>query len=109
MSYLVNFSHSLTIEALDILADMAGNEIEQETIPCQLDLDQPIVPQLDEIISRVGDKPIDLIIPPALSPAAAYVISAMSSGCTGEEPVRPGIVVMKATGMPRRYIPADII
>ena len=109
MSYLVNFSHPLTIEAFDILADMVGDEIEQETISCQLDLEQSVAAQLDEIISRVGDKPIDLIIPPALSPAAAYVISAISSGYTGQEPVRPGIVVMKGVGVPRRYIPVDVI
>jgi len=87
MKYVLNYSHPLGTLAKSQLAEMVG-EYTELIIPCQIDLDKPISAQLHALIDA-GHKALwdaglrnsetmyqswpDLLIPPALSFAAAVV------------------------------------
>lgn len=101
---LLNFSHPLTSEALTTLEEMTRESVQEIRIPVQIDFERPIKGQLETVV-RAGLKAKEndsIFIPPALSFAAAAV---------GEGIGLPAgrMVVMKSVGMPRRFIPAEIV
>jgi len=108
---LVNFSHELSAEARARLEEMVGPVLET-VIPCQLDLDAPLRPQLDALLAANERALVrmDLYIPPALSYAAGYITARLSYAQSDAMlPVPPDMVILRREGMPPRFMPAEIL
>lgn len=78
MKTILNYSHPLSPETLAQVAAALGDGVQQNMVVCQLDMDAPIRPQLDALVSAGRRGHFDLLVPPALSFAAAYVTAALS-------------------------------
>lgn len=95
---VINFSHPLTVEHLEFIANLAGASIGTVVErPAQFDTDEPFVPQAEHLLDSVGLSSTEwqtlpiLVNPPSLAPITAVVL-AMISGRRGH---LPGIVRMK--------------
>jgi hypothetical protein len=109
VSRLVNFSHALSPAARARLEEMVGPVLEV-VIPCQIDMDAPIKPQLDMLVEQAGNSVPDLYIPPALSFAAAYVTAKLSYAQSDAMlPVPPAMVVLRREGTPPQFMPYEIV
>lgn len=120
MKTILNFSHSLGNTAKAQLIEMYG-EIKEIIVPCQIDFDGDVSTQLDELV-EAGHKALfdvgntqatrtmwetwpDLIVPPALSFAAAFVSREFM-----HSEHRAGMIVLKASpGVVRQYELATVI
>lgn len=101
---LVNFSHPLSSDGMSILEGMVGEPVEEVLIPVKIDFDLPVKKQIQAVVRKglEAKEENSLWIPPALSTAAAVV---------GEGIGLPAgrMVVIKSVGIPRRFVPAEII
>ena len=105
---LVNFSHGLSAAAKARLEEMVGREVTEAIVPCQIDMDAPIKPQLDALVERGYSA--DLYIPPTLSFAAAYVTARLSyAQSDAYPPCPPTIVVLRREGTPPQFMPCEIV
>lgn len=106
---LVNYSHPLTADGKMILQKMVGASIEEVLIPCELDFNAPLRPQLDALVAA-APAVFHWLIPPTLSVAAGYVTARLSYATSDAMPPQPPpIVVMRHVGMPARYVPVEIV
>ena len=75
---IINFSHPLTQEVMNQILQSENEsitykytDIEQQLIPCHIDLDKPIQPQIESLALLVlQTTPENIIIPPALGVVA---------------------------------------
>lgn len=121
MKNLVNFSHPLSEAALLRLEDMIGESVQEIIIPCQLDLEAPMGPQLDALLQQSEAATMksgregrgygmDLYIPPALSYAAGYLTAKLSYAQSDAMlPVPPAMVVLRREGTPPQFMPVEIL
>lgn len=110
MKRLLNFSHELAPAAKALLEEMIGETVEETVIPCQLDMEAALKPQLDALVEAAMQCRFDLYIPPALSYAAGYVTARLSYAQSDAMlPVPPSMVVLRREGTPPRFVPAEIV
>ena len=86
---VINFSHPLTPKVLKqvfeheninalVIGLPAYTEIEQKVFPCQIDLEQPVEPQMLNIIRKAFPDPTleqDIILAPPSLAIAAYLVA----------------------------------
>lgn len=105
---LLNYSHPLTERARAALQEMTGSSVTERLIACQLDMEQPLLPQLDALVTQAGQ--FDLLIPPSLSYAAAYVTARLSMAQSDAwPPVPPRMVILRREGPLGGYMPSEIV
>lgn len=110
---VLNFAHLLTAEHLDQIEALINRKIEQVvTVNAQVDPQQPLVPQVVEMVDRLGFSPQDwqtlplLILLPSLNYSAGVLLAELH-GRIGHF---PAIVRMRpAMAVPPRYEVAEII
>lgn len=110
---VLNFAHPLTAEHLDQIEALINRKIEQVvTVDAQVDPQQPLVPQVVEMVDRLGFSPQDwqtlplLILLPSLNYSAGVLLAELH-GRIGHF---PAIVRMRpAMAVPPRYEVAEII
>ena len=108
MRIVLNYSHPLTEKARAMLREMIEGEVEERLVPCQLNMEQPLRPQLDALVEQAGQ--FDLLIPPALSYAAAYVTARLSTSQSDAwPPVPPRMVILRRDGPLGGYVPGEIV
>lgn len=112
MKVLVNYSHPLIPETLEQIKREVGDDVREVIIPAQIDFSKPIKPQLDALVAEGQKHKIDLLIPPALSYAAAYVTARLS--CAQSDamlPIPPNIVVLKrdTSSITPKFVLAEIV
>lgn len=99
---VLNYSHPLSDAAREQLEEQIG-PFREITVPCQIDFDLAIRPQLDRLVndglSQVAEP--DYIIPPALSYAAAYIGARFASAHL--------IVLKRSASLPPVYVLAEIV
>lgn len=109
---LTNMSHSLSAAAKAALEEMVGETVEEIVIPVQFDTDAPLRPQFDALLDdhRAELWGMDLFIPPAFAPAAAYITARLSYAQSDAMlPVPPDMVVLRREGTPPQFVPAEIL
>lgn len=105
---LLNYSHPLTERARAALQEMTGNSVIERLVACQLDMEQPLLPQLDALVAQAGQ--FDLLIPPSLSYAAAYVTARLSVAQSDAwPPIPPRMVILRREGALGGYMPSEIV
>lgn len=110
---VLNFAHPLTAEHLDQIEALINRKIEQVvTVDAQVDPQQPLVPQVVEMVDRLGFSLQDwqtlplLILLPSLNYSAGVLLAELH-GRIGHF---PAIVRMRpAMAVPPRYEVAEII
>lgn len=110
---VLNFAHLLTAEHLDQIEALINRKIEQVvTVDAQVDPQQPLVPQVVEMVDRLGFSLQDwqtlplLILLPSLNYSAGVLLAELH-GRIGHF---PAIVRMRpAMAVPPRYEVAEII
>ena len=116
---VANYSHPLSESVLeqiaqDIGAKMShiypdGVEVEEIRIDSQIDLNQPITPQLGRLV-ELYPYGAAFMVPPALSFSAAYVGARTAHAHSAHhEPDPRGIIVLRGEGMPRKFVLAEIV
>lgn len=111
---IVNFSHPLTDEHIRQITEMTGHNVDDVIdVRCQVDLQQPLVPQVVEIVNSAGLSPqqwqtLPIIVnPPGLSHITAVMLAELHGRC-GHFPailrIRP-----VPDAVPPRYEVAEII
>jgi len=111
---IINFAHPLTEEHIQQIEYLIGQEVEKTIdVPTQFDLQQPMAPQVVELVDACGLTPKEwqslplLVNPPALSSIAITLIAELHGRmghfptCIRMRPV-PG-------AMPPRYEVAEIL
>lgn len=101
MKKVVNMAHPLSQRAIEQIAAAVGDEVEIIDIPVQIDLDGDIVAQLNEFVDRVAAEviPIDIMFPPSLPVAAAYVTARLSyAQSDAMRPVPPTLGWLRRSG-----------
>ena len=79
---LLNFAHPLTPEQLSTIERLAGKPVTRFLqVPCQLELAQPLAPQISQLLDQVGltsvawqSEPV-LLNPPSLGAIAAALLA----------------------------------
>lgn len=111
---IVNFSHPLTDEQVRQIAEMTGHDVDGVIdVRCQVDLQQPLVPQVVEIVNSTGLSPqqwqtLPIIVnPPGLSHITAVLVAELHGRC-GYFPAILRIRPVPDT-VPPRYEVAEII
>ncbi|MER3401650.1 MAG: hypothetical protein C4313_11150 [Thermoflexus sp.] len=111
---VLNFAHPLTTEHLDQIAALINRKIQQViTVDAQVDPHQPLVPQVVEMVDRLGFSPQEwqtlplLILLPSLNYSAGVLLAELH-GRIGHF---PAIVRMRpaSTAVLPRYEVAEII
>ena len=116
---IANYSHPLSKEvkaeiAKNIGEKMAhlypdGVEVEEIRIDSQIDLNQPIKPQLDRLV-ELWPYDAQFMVPPALSFSSAYIGARTAYAQSDAVPPSPmGIIVLRGEGVPRRFVLAEIV
>ena len=112
MKRLVNFSHGLSEKAKIALENIIGESVEETVIPCQLNMEAALRPQLEALLAAHERTLVrmDLYIPPALSFAAGYVTAKLSyAQSDAVPPSPPAMVVMRREGTPPQFVPVEIL
>lgn len=92
---IINYSHSLSVAVLKEIEDIVGGPVQEIVIPCQIDMTKPVRLQLEKLV-QAAPTTVDLLVPPALSYAAAYVTARLSYAYSIDEaPVPPPIIVLR--------------
>jgi hypothetical protein len=110
---ILNYSHPLGPVAKQQLTERIG-PFDEVVVPCQIDMDQPIQPQLEALVDTGLDILVEdrdfLIIPPALSFAAAHVAARLKEELVSlaNREALP-MIILKAEGTPRQYVLAEIL
>ncbi|MGB9791021.1 MAG: CRISPR-associated protein Csx15 [Thermacetogeniaceae bacterium] len=111
---VINYSHPLTAEQLQQLEELLGNKVERVIeIDAQIDLQQPIAPQIAALADRAGltskewqTLPI-LIVPPSLNFSAVTLLAELH-GRMGYFP--PVLRLRPVEGsLPPRFEVAEVI
>jgi len=93
MKIILNLSHGLGDEAQAQIEARIG-PFQEIRIPCQLDLSQPLEPQIEALLE---DAPAaDYIIPPSLAPAAYLVGQRLAKGTP--------LIWLRSQGTPPRWV-----
>lgn len=110
--YILNFAHPLTDEQraqVEALTGLQTTEI--KTIKVQVDVEQPLPPQISALVDTIGftadewqNKPM-VINPPGLSTAAAVLMAELH----GRMGYFPPIIRLKQEGTPPRFVVAEVI
>lgn len=110
---VLNFAHPLTEEQLKRIEELTGRAVERViAVNSQIDPESPLMPQIAELVDRVGlsaeewqTLPI-LVNPPALSYSAAALIAELH----GRMGYFPPIVRLKPlSSVPPRFEVAEIL
>ncbi len=111
---LLNFAHPITSEQKDQIEALTGQRIARVIdIPSQIDVQQPLAPQVQAMAEAAGLDPIAwqtepiLINPPALNFSAAALLAHLH----GRMGYFPPIVRLRpvAGSLPRRFEVAEIL
>ena len=116
---VANYSHPLSEEAKAEIAKNIGEkmshlypdgvEVEEVRIDSQIDLAEPIRPQLDRLV-ELYPYGAQFMVPPALSFSASYLGAKTAYAQSDAQPPTPmGIIVLRGEGVPRRFVLAEII
>ena len=116
---IANYSHPLSSDVLEQIAQNIsekmslfypdGVEVEEVRIDSQIDMNQPITPQLERLVESYPYG-AEFMVPPALSFSAAYVGARTAFAHSAHhEPYPLGLIVLRGEGIPRRYVLAEII
>ena len=116
---VANYSHPLSESVLEQIAQnisekMAnfypdGVEIEEIRVDSQIDMTEPILPQLERLV-ELYPYGAEFMVPPALCFSAAYIghCTAFASSAH-HEPYPLGLIVLRGEGVPRRFMLAEIV
>ncbi|MGB9780808.1 CRISPR-associated protein Csx15 [Caldanaerobacter sp.] len=92
--FLINFAHPLTQEQIQKVEEKLGQKIEKIIeIDAQIDQKRPLVPQIVELVDRVGFTPHDwqtlpfILNPPSLSISAVTLLAEVHGRCGYFPPV----------------------
>jgi hypothetical protein len=94
---LINFSHAMTAEQIRQVEEMMKRgPVQLVDIPCQMDLDKPLAPQVRKVYEQslpylIGDRSTILVHLPGLSTVAVLLMEHMRVGLG----YRPFIVIMR--------------
>ncbi|HHW39905.1 MAG TPA: hypothetical protein GXX19_01895 [Syntrophomonadaceae bacterium] len=111
---VINYSHPLTAEQLQQLEELLGNKVEQVIeIDAQIDLQQPIAPQVAALADRAGLTSKEwqtlsiLIVPPSLNFSAVTLLAELH----GRMGYFPPVLRLRpvAGSLPPRFEVAEII
>lgn len=84
---ILNFSHPLSDTALKQIQDLyMGEYLQEVSIPVQVDLNQPLPPQIESIYSQAEpylDTGVALVVVPSLAVIAALLMSRLSATTPG--------------------------
>lgn len=107
---VVNYAHPLSELATSQLRQRIGR-FEELLVPCQLNLAQPLLPQLRALV-EAAPSGFDYYVPPALACAAAYFAASIARAQADPAAAwwQPQMIILKAsTGVVRQYELAEII
>ena len=85
MYLVLNFNHPLTRRQRVGIEDAIGMSVTEMHVPCSIDMDMPIVPQMSQIISgiNIGDEVWReeeiLILLPGMGVAAGVLVAALTA------------------------------
>jgi len=92
--FLINFAHPLTQEQIQKIEEKMERKIEKIIeIDAQIDQKEPLVPQIVELVDRVGFTPYDwqtlpfILNPPSLSISAVTLLAEVHGRCGYFPPV----------------------
>jgi hypothetical protein len=110
---VLNFGHPLTVEQTEAIEREAGCELTGVIgVPCRLDLDESVRPQLEKLIDSVAGRvnlrsEHYLVNLPSLSVAAAVVLAMLYE----RSGYLPPILRLKPAASPRRqeFVVAEIV
>lgn len=111
---LLNFSHPITEEQLQRIEELTGKKVTRVVaIDAQVDLYQPLSPQVAALADRAGLTPEEwqtlpiLIVPPSLSSSTAVLLAELHGRCGYFPPV---VRLRPVQGeIPPRYEVAEIL
>lgn len=111
---LLNFSHPLTPDQLDQIEAFSGQTVERVVeIPCQVDVQRPLVEQATALADGCSLTPVEwqtlplLINPPALNFIAVTLLAELHGRC-GYFPAHVRLRPVKNSS-PQRYEIAEIL
>ncbi len=111
---LLNFSHPFTSEQLQELEKFTGSKLDRVIeIEAQIDLQQPLAPQVSALVDRVGFTPEEwqtlplLLNPPSLSLSAVTLLAELHGRC-GYFPAAVRLRPVPAAVLPRFEV-AEIV
>lgn len=111
---VLNFAHPLTPDQLQRIEALTGEKVDQAVdVPCQLDLQQPLAPQVSALADHAGLTSTEwqtltlLINPPSLSIIAVTLLAELHGRC-GYFPTMLRVRPVQGS-IPPRYELAEVL
>ena len=111
---VLNFAHPLTAAQLDQVVALTGEAVARVIdVPSQVDVDQPLAPQVSDLADRCALSPVEwqtlplLVNPPALNFSAIALLAELHGRCG----YFPAVLRLRpvAEALPPRYEAAEIV